>query len=394
VPTLHLDDAVLGRLRPRALHRAEEGRTLKADEAAALLTSTGEDLARLLAVASRVRDRAPWYADGGWGRTADGTRTVTYSRKVFVPLTHLCRDTCGYCTFAWPPKGDVPAFMSPDEVLEVARAGQQAGCKELLFTLGDKPEERYPAARAWLDARGYDSTLSYLRAVSIQVIEETGLLPHLNPGVMSWTDMATLKPVSASMGMMLESTSARLLEKGQAHWNSPDKDPAVRLRTIEEAGRLSIPFTSGLLIGIGETPLERAETILALREQQRKYGHLQEIIVQNFRAKPDTAMKAHPEPSFEEMLAAVATARVLLGPTVHVQAPPNLSPGQYADILAAGIDDWGGVSPITPDRRAWLCADRAAVCLPGVGHPPGPVAGRAHASAGRCVGDTVRTGAP
>ena len=344
------DAATLDRLRPRALHRAEEGRTLKADEAAALLTATGDDLDRLLAVASGVRDRAPWYADGGWGRTADGARTVTYSRKVFVPLTHLCRDTCGYCTFAWPPKGDVPAFMSPEQVLQVAREGQAAGCTELLFTLGDKPEERYPAAREWLDARGYDSTLAYLRAVSIRVIEETGLLPHLNPGVMSWTDMATLKPVAASMGMMLESTSQRLLAKGNAHFNSPDKDPEVRLRVLEDAGRLSIPFTSGILIGIGETPLERAETLLALRESHRRYGHLQEVIVQNFRAKPDTAMRAHPEPDLDTLLAAVATARVLLGPTVHVQAPPNLSPDQYGRILDAGIDDWGGVSPVTPDH--------------------------------------------
>ncbi len=358
------DAATLDRLRPRALHRAEEGRTLKADEAAALLTATGEDLARLCAVAAGVRDRAPWYADGGWGRTPDGTPTVTYSRKVFVPLTHLCRDTCGYCTFAWPPKGDVPAFMSPEQVLEVARQGQEAGCTELLFTLGDKPEERYPAARAWLDARGYDSTLSYLRAVSIQVIEETGLLPHLNPGVMSWTDMATLKPVAASMGMMLESTSRRLLAKGQAHFNSPDKDPAVRLKVLEDAGRLSIPFTSGILIGIGESPLERAETLLALRESHRRYGHLQEVIVQNFRAKPDTAMRHHDEPSFETLLAAVATARVLLGPTVHVQAPPNLSPDQFGTILDAGIDDWGGVSPVTPDHvnpeLPWPQLDRLA----------------------------------
>jgi FO synthase len=344
------DAATLDRLRPRALHRAEEGRTLKADEAAALLTSTGADLRRLCAVAASVRDRAPWYAAGGWGRTADGTPTVTYSRKVFVPLTHLCRDTCGYCTFAWPPKGDVPAFMGPDEVLGVARRGQAAGCKELLFTLGDKPEERYPAARAWLDARGYDSTLAYLRAVAIRVIEETGLLPHLNPGVMSWTDMATLKPVAASMGMMLESTSARLLAKGNAHFNSPDKDPQVRLRTLEDAGRLSIPFTSGVLVGIGESALERAETLLALREVHRRYGHLQEVIVQNFRAKPDTAMRHHPEPDLDVLLAAVATARVLLGPTVHVQAPPNLSPAHYATILSAGIDDWGGVSPVTPDH--------------------------------------------
>ncbi|MDX1658058.1 MAG: bifunctional FO biosynthesis protein CofGH [Nitriliruptorales bacterium] len=332
---------VLDRLRPRALHRAEEGRSLKPDEYAALLTSRGDELERLLEVAGQIRDAAPWLQD---------QRRVTYSRKVFVPLTHLCRDTCGYCTFAWPPKGDVPAYLNPEQVLDIARQGQEAGCKEVLFTLGDKPEERYPAAREWLDARGFDTTLEYLRAVAIQVIEATGLLPHLNPGVMSWADMATLKPVAPSMGLMLESTSERLLEKGGAHWNSPDKEPAVRLKTIEDAGRLSIPFTSGLLIGIGETVPERVDTLLALRDQHRRYGHLQEVIVQNFRAKPDTAFRDRPEPSFEDLLATVATARILLGPTVHVQAPPNLSPDQYGDILRAGIDDWGGVSPVTPDH--------------------------------------------
>jgi FO synthase len=323
---------------------------LTRDEVASLLTCRDADLDRLLATASSVRDRAPWYADGAWGRSEDGTKRVTYSRKVFVPLTHLCRDTCGYCTFAWPPKGDVPTFMSPEEVVDVARRGQEAGCTEVLFTLGDRPELRYPAARAWLEARGYDSTLAYLRAVAIQVIEATGVLPHLNPGVLSWTEMATLKPVAASMGMMLESTSPRLLDKGGAHWNSPDKDPQVRLRTLEDAGRLSVPFTSGLLIGIGESLPERADTLLALRATHRRYGHLQEVIVQNFRAKPDTAMKDAPEPSLDDLLASVATARVVLGPTVHLQAPPNLSPGDEEAILAAGIDDWGGVSPVTEDH--------------------------------------------
>ena len=355
---------VLARLRPRALHRAEEGRALKRDEVAALMTCRGEDLDRLLAVAARIRDAAPWYAEGGWGRDPAGQRRVTYSRKVFVPLTHLCRDSCGYCTFAWPPKGDVPAFLSPDEVLRTAREGQQAGCTELLFTLGDKPELRYPKARAWLDARGYQTTLEYLRAVAIQVIEETGLLPHLNPGVMSWAEMSTLKQVAPSMGMMLETTSRRLLAKGGAHHNAPDKDPQVRLQVLEDAGRLSVPFTSGLLIGIGETLPERADTLLALRESHRRYGHLQEVIVQNFRAKPDTAMRDHPEPTFEDLLATVAAARVLLGPTVHLQAPPNLSPGVYGRILAAGIDDWGGVSPVTPDHvnpeAPWPHLDRLA----------------------------------
>jgi FO synthase len=341
---------VLDRLRPRALRRAEQGLTLTRDEAAALLGARDGDLERLLLVAGRVRDAAPWYAEGGWGRTADGRRRVTYSRKVFVPLTHLCRDACGYCTFAWPPKQDLPAYLSPERVLATARAGQAAGCTEVLFTLGDQPEDRYPAAREWLEARGYETTLQYLRAVSIQVIEETGLLPHLNPGVMSWSDMATLKQVSASMGIMLETTSERLLAKGEAHFQAPDKEPARRLQTLEDAGRLSVPFTSGLLIGIGETLAERIDTLLALRDVHRRYGHLQEVIVQNFRAKPDTAMRAHPEPTFEDLLATIATARVVLGPTVHLQAPPNLSPGVFPLLLRAGIDDWGGVSPLTPDH--------------------------------------------
>jgi len=341
---------VLDRLRPRALRRAEQGLTLGRDEAAALLGARDADLERLLDVAGRVRDAAPWYAEGAWGRTTDGRRRVTYSRKVFVPLTHLCRDACGYCTFAWPPKQDLPAYQSPEQVLEVARAGQAAGCTEVLFTLGDKPEERYPAAREWLAARGYETTLQYLRAVSIQVIEETGLLPHLNPGVMSWSEVATLKQVSASMGIMLETTSDRLLAKGQAHFQAPDKEPARRLQTLEDAGRLSVPFTSGLLIGIGETLAERIDTLFALRDVHRRYGHLQEVIVQNFRAKPDTAMRDHPEPSFEDLLATIATARVVLGPTIHLQAPPNLSPGVFPLLLRAGIDDWGGVSPLTPDH--------------------------------------------
>ena len=344
------DAATLGRLLPRALKRASEGRALTRPEATALLTARGDDLERLTAIARQIRSAAPWYRDGAWGRASDGRPTVTYSRKVFVPLTHLCRDACGYCTFAWPPKADMPAFLSPDQVLEIARAGRDAGCREVLFTLGDKPELRYPAAREWLEARGYDTTLEYLRSVAILVIEETGLLPHLNPGVMSWAELATLKQVAPSMGIMLESTSSRLLQKGEAHYNAPDKDPAVRLRTIEDAGRLSIPFTSGVLIGIGETLGERIDTLTALRDAHRRYGHIQEVIVQNFRAKADTAMRNHPEPSLEDLLATVATARVVLGPTIHLQAPPNLTPDLYPRILRAGIDDWGGISPVTPDH--------------------------------------------
>ncbi|CAN5425224.1 bifunctional FO biosynthesis protein CofGH [soil metagenome] len=321
----------------RALARADAGKVVNADEATVLVGARGADLDRLTGIAARVRDQA--FRD-----------RVTYSRKVFIPLTHLCRDTCGYCTFAWPPKGDIPAFMSLDEVVEVARRGQAAGCKEALFTLGDKPEDRYPAARRWLDERGYDSTLAYLRAAAIAVIEATGLVPHLNPGVLSWTDLAMLKPVSGSMGIMLESTSERLHGKGMAHHNCPDKLPAVRLATIEDAGRHAIPFTSGILIGIGETHRERVDALLALAATSKRYGHLQEVIVQNFRAKPDTAMRHSPEPDRDDMRATVAVARLLLPTRVHLQAPPNLSPADVEAILGAGIDDWGGVSPITPDH--------------------------------------------
>jgi FO synthase len=331
--------------RRRALVRAEAGKALSIDEATALLEATGQDLEQLLGLAGRLRDL-------GWGGT------ITYSRKVFVPLTMLCRDHCHYCTFAKPPaKLDSP-FLTPEEVVAIAAAGARAGCKEALFTLGDRPEERYAEARDWLAERGYGSTLDYVRAVSIRVIEETGLLPHLNPGVMSYEELARLKQVSASMGIMLETSSPRLSEKGMPHFGSPDKDPAVRLRTIEDAGRLAVPFTTGILVGIGETARERAESLFAIREIHRRYRHIQEVIVQNFRAKLGTAMHAAPEPGDETFLAAVATARVVLGPHVSVQAPPNLSdPAQRLRLLDAGINDWGGVSPLTPDHvnpeRPW-----------------------------------------
>jgi FO synthase len=343
----------------RALARADAGKTLTVDEAARLLEARGDALTALMATAARIRDGA------------HGDR-VTYSRKVFIPLTHLCRDACGYCTFAWPPKGDLPAYLAPEQVLDIARAGQAAGCREALFTLGDRPEARYPAARAWLDARGYDSTLAYLRSVAIAVIEETGLVPHLNPGVMSWSEMASLKQVSGSMGLMLESSSPRLLEKGQAHWRAPDKDPEVRLRMLEDAGRLSIPFTTGILVGIGETATERAASLFAIRDTARRYGHIAEVIVQGFRAKPDTAMRAAPEPDRETLLAAIAVARILLPTRVHVQSPPNLSPDDAAQLLAAGIDDWGGVSPVTPDHvnpeYAWPALDALAATTEAAGH--------------------------
>jgi FO synthase len=321
----------------RALRRASDGKSLSEGEAAALMTARGPALEELMSIASSLREL-------GHGRV------VTYSRKVFVPLTMLCRDVCHYCTFAKPPaKLDRP-FLTPEDVVGIAEAGRTAGCKEALFTLGDRPEDRYPVARAWLEERGYRSTLDYLRAVAVRVIEETGLLPHLNPGVMAYEDVARLKHVSASMGLMLEQSTERLLEKGMPHHGSPDKVPSVRLRTVEDAGRLAVPFTTGILVGIGETPAERALSLLAIRDLHRRYRHVQEVIVQNFRAKPGTRMHDHPEPDEEEFLATVATARVVLGPRMNVQAPPNLSDPNYPRLLDAGINDWGGVSPVTPDH--------------------------------------------
>ena len=356
--------AELARTLPRALRRAEDGRTLTRTEAAALFTARGADLERLVGSAGRVRAAAPWYREGAWGRSVDGRPRVTYSRKVFIPLTHLCRDACGYCTFAQPPRASSPAFLAPDAVLDVARAGAAAGCREALFTLGDRPEERYPSAREWLEARGYASTIEYLRAMAILVIEETGLLPHLNPGLLSWSELVSLKQVAPSMGIMLEQVSDRLHGPGGAHQHAATKRADVRLRTLEDAGRLSVPFTSGMLIGIGETPGERVDTLLALRDTHRRYGHLQEVIVQNFRAKPDTAMRGAPEPDADAMVAAVATSRIVLGPTMHLQAPPNLSPDDLPRMLAAGIDDWGGVSPVTPDHvnpeAPWPALERLA----------------------------------
>ncbi|MGW5730780.1 bifunctional FO biosynthesis protein CofGH [Nocardia beijingensis] len=339
----------------RALRRARDGVTLNVDEAEVLLHATGDDLADLCRSAARVRDAGL--------ASAGRPKTISYSRNVFIPLTRLCRDKCHYCTFVTVP-GKLRAegkgmFLEPDEVLDIARRGAALGCKEALFTLGDRPEDRWPEAAQWLDERGYDSTLDYLRAVSIMVLEETGLLPHLNPGVMSWEEIARLKPVAQSMGMMLETTSTRLFtEKGNCHYGSPDKDPAVRLRAITDAGRLSVPYTTGILVGIGETMAERAASIMAIRKQHKAFGHIQEVIVQNFRAKDDTAMRDVPDAGLEEFLATIAVTRILLGPDVPVQAPPNLvSHAECRALIDAGIDDWGGVSPVTPDHvnpeRPW-----------------------------------------
>jgi FO synthase len=277
-------------------------------------------------------------------------RLVTYSPKVFIPLTTLCRDVCGYCTFARPPRRGERAYMSLDEVLEIARAGAAAGCHEALFTLGDKPELRYRVAREELAALGCETTLEYLARAARLVLEETGLLPHLNPGVMSRDELLALREVSASMGIMLETASDRLSGKGMPHYGSPDKLPARRLETIAAAGELQIPFTTGILIGIGETREERLEALLAIRELDERYGHIQEVIIQNFRAKPGTRMADDPEPDLEEHLWTIAAARVLLGPDRHIQAPPNLAYAEFPRLLDAGIDDWGGVSPVTIDH--------------------------------------------
>ncbi|BFV57696.1 bifunctional FO biosynthesis protein CofGH [Kitasatospora sp. CMC57] len=338
----------------RALRRARDGVALDVAEAAVLLRARGEDLADLCATASRIRDAGLAEA----GRPG----VITYSKKVFIPLTRLCRDRCHYCTFVTVPgklrKDGHGLYLSPDEVLEIARQGAALGCKEALFTLGDRPEDRWPEAREWLDAHGYDDTLSYLRAMSIRVLEETGLLPHLNPGVLSWTDFQRLKPVAPSMGMMLETTATRLWsEPGGPHHGSPDKEPAVRLRVLEDAGRSAVPFTTGVLIGIGETYEERADALFAIRRTARRYHGVQEVIVQNFRAKPDTAMRGMPDAELEELAAAIAVTRLVLGPSARIQAPPNLVDEQYPLIIGAGIDDWGGVSPLTPDHvnpeRPW-----------------------------------------
>ncbi len=345
----------------RALRRADRGAPLNRAEAVALLAARGEDLTRLAMIAGRVRDAGLTDA----GRPG----VVTYSPKVFIPLTRLCRDRCHYCTFATDPadlrRHGADMYLSVAEVVEIARQGAAAGCAEALFTLGDTPESRWPAARAWLDAAGYDDTASYLRAAAIAVLEETGLLPHLNPGVLSWEQLRRLRPVAPSMGLMLESVSPRLLEPGGVHHGSPDKDPAVRLRTIEDAGRLAIPFTSGVLVGIGETPAELVDSLLALRRVGREYGHLQEVLVQNFRAKPATAARRRPDVGQEQYAAAVATARLLLGPGMRIQVPPNLSdPAAVRGLLRAGADDLGGISPVTADHvnpeRPWpLVADLA-----------------------------------
>jgi 7,8-didemethyl-8-hydroxy-5-deazariboflavin synthase CofG subunit len=282
---------------------------------------------------------------------------ITFSKKVFIPLTTLCRDYCSYCTFRKDPGQPGAHLMTPEEVLALAERGCQAGCKEALFSLGDQPEKIFPEAREFLRTQGYSRTLDYLAAMCELVLEETGLLPHSNPGVMDRAALARLKDSNASVGLMLESVSPRLMREGLPHAKAPDKVPALRLRTIGEAGKLSIAFTTGILIGIGETMEERIDSLLTIRSLHEKYGHIQEVIIQNFRAKPDIPMAAHPEPSLDDMLRTIALARLILGPQMNVQAPPNLSYDDFPRLLEAGINDWGGISPVTKDfinpEAAW-----------------------------------------
>jgi FO synthase len=336
-------------LRPDLMQGLMQGEMLSDEQA--LQLSGCDDTAALADWSARLRDQAH-------------RNVVTYSRKVFIPLTHLCRDVCHYCTFAQTPKKIENPFMPIDEVLALCHEGAKQGCQEALFTLGERPELRYSTSRRALEELGYSSTLEYVAAVAKRVKEETGLLPHINAGCMDEDEIAMLRPVSASMGIMLESASKRLCEKGMPHYGSPDKDPERRLHTLELAGQADVPFTSGILIGIGETRRERIESLLALRAVHLKYGHLQEVIVQNFRAKPDTLMASAPEPDLNELLWTIAVARLIFGGQMNIQAPPNLSPGVLQQIVAAGINDWGGVSPLTPDHvnpeAPWPHLDRLA----------------------------------
>ncbi|MET0852709.1 MAG: 7,8-didemethyl-8-hydroxy-5-deazariboflavin synthase CofG [Candidatus Rokuibacteriota bacterium] len=321
----------------RALDRAREGRALAAAEATTLLDTPEARLPELCAPAAALRDR-------GRGRR------LTFSAKVFIPLTTLCRDYCGYCTFRKDP-GEPGAFtMMPDEVLALVKAGERLGAKEALFSLGDKPEAIFPEHRETLRRLGHRTTLGYLRAVSEMVVKESTLLPHANPGLMSARDLGALREANVSMGIMLETTSDRLLGPGLAHDRAPDKVPARRLKTIALAGSLRIPFTTGILIGIGETLAERVDALLAIRELHERYGHVQEVIVQNFRAKPTIRMRGVADPSLADLARTVAVARLLLGPDMNIQAPPNLSAGGYGGLPAAGLNDWGGISPLTPDH--------------------------------------------
>jgi 7,8-didemethyl-8-hydroxy-5-deazariboflavin synthase CofG subunit len=325
----------------RALQSALDGRRISREQAVLLIehAETGD----LLSAASSLRQKFKG-------------KIVSYSRKVFIPLTHLCRDYCGYCAFRADPSPNRPAYMTPDEVLEIAERGARAGCKEALFSLGDQPERIFVEAREFLQRLGHSRTLDYLASLTELVLEKTGLLPHSNPGLMGAGDLARLRRSNVSLGLMLESTSVRLRQKGAAHWRAPDKAPALRLRTIEEAGRQKIPFTTGILIGIGETIRERVDSLFAIREMHERYGHIQEVLVQPFRAKENTRMVDRPNPSLVELQRTLAVARLTM-PELNIQSPPNLVSDDFPELLAAGINDWGGISPVTQDfinpEAAW-----------------------------------------
>jgi FO synthase len=325
----------------RALGHALDGRGISRE--LALLLIEHAELGDLLAAASTLRQRSRG-------------NVVSYSRKVFIPLTHLCRDYCGYCTFRTDPLPDRPAYMTPDEVLEVAERGARAGCKEALFSLGDQPERKFPEAREFLRRLGYSRTLDYLAAMAEMVLDRTGLLPHSNPGLMSAEDLARLRQSNVSLGLMLESASLRLRQKGAAHWRAPDKAPALRLRVIEEAGRQKIAFTTGILMGIGETSVERVDSLCAIWEIHERHGHIQEVLVQPFRAKQNTRMQGFSNPSVQELQRTLAIARLMM-PDANIQSPPNLVRDEFPQLLAAGINDWGGISPVTRDfinpEAAW-----------------------------------------
>jgi len=325
-----------------AFERGIEGGAVSREASLSLMEEA--PLEPLLQAAAGVRDRFKG-------------RTVSYSRKVFIPLTHHCRDYCGYCTFRSDPRPGVPAYLTPDEVLAVAEAGRRAGCKEALFSLGDQPEKIFPEAKSFLKQLGFQRTLEYLAAMCELVLDKTGLLPHSNPGLMGPDDLRRLRETNVSVGLMLESASPRLLRTGGPHWKAPDKVPSRRIRVIECAGELSMAFTTGILIGIGETAAERIDALLAIRAANEKYGHIQEVIIQPFRAKTDIRMSQSPEPSKADLGRTIAVARLIFGGEMNLQSPPNLLADDYPDLLKAGINDWGGISPVTKDfinpEAAW-----------------------------------------
>lgn len=328
-------------------------------EAIGLENASGPELHALCSEAAALRDKH-------WGKQ------ISYSRKVFIPLTNMCRDTCGYCTFVKTPDSPEASLLTPTEVMQIVRGGEQLGCKEALLSLGEKPEKRHALARQRLAEEGHSSMAGYLRQIGEQILQDSSLLPHINAGTLSLDELRLLKPVSASMGMMLETVSRRLLQKGMAHHGCPDKVPLQRLRTLERAGQLAVPFTTGILIGIGESWEERVDSLLAINSIHQQYGHIQEVIVQNFRAKPGTAMADHPEPDLDDMRRTLAVARLLLDPSISLQAPPNLET-RYGSYISSGINDWGGISPLTCDHinpeRAWPQIDSLRRAGEGLGYP-------------------------